>query len=400
MEIIRYKKQDNWIKYDASKVALNLVEAAASLKTLISIPYKLEWVEELQEIQLKSEVAGTSKIEGAEFTEKEFEEAIKESPGELRTRSQRQANSAMKAYRWITTLDENIEVDRELVLEMHSKMIVGADDDRSAPGALRKNDQNVSFGSPRHRGAEGGIECEEAFSGLVESIGKEFKSHHTLIQALAAHYHIGAMHPFQDGNGRTARALEALLLRRLGLKSVTFIAMSNYYYDEKTEYLEVLSEVRQNNFDLTSFLNFALKGIIIQSERMLDIIKENNKILLFKDTMNELFGLLKTPKRRVIHERQIAILELLLVSDNYTSLYAYLLAATYDNYSNLKNWVKAMRRDIIELDKLGAIIGIDDKGDKYYKINLDLPTQITETEFYKLIKTLPKDLLIKIIISK
>ena len=392
MEIIRYKKPDNWIKYDASKVALNLVEAAVSLKTLISIPYKLEWVEELQEMQLKREVAGTSKIEGAEFTEKEFEEAIKESPGELRTRSQRQANSAMKAYRWITTLDENIEVDRELVLEIHSKMIVGADDDRSAPGALRKNDQNVSFGSPRHRGAEGGIECKEAFSGLVESIGNEFKSHHAIIQALAAHYHLGAMHPFQDGNGRTARALEALLLRRLGLKSVTFIAMSNYYYDEKTEYLEVLSEVRQNNFDLTSFLNFALKGIIIQSERMLDIIKENNKILLFKDTMNELFGLLKTSKRRVIRERQIAILELLLVSDNYTLSSTPLFDVILDNYSDLKNRVKAMGRDIVELFKLGAIkINVDDINNPHYKINLDWPTEITETEFYKRIKTLPRE---------
>lgn len=28
---------------------------------------------------------------------------------------------------------------------------------------------------------------------------------------MAAHYHIGAMHPFGDGNGRTARALEAFM---------------------------------------------------------------------------------------------------------------------------------------------------------------------------------------------
>ena len=38
------------------------------------------------------------------------------------------------------------------------------------------------------------------------------------------------MHPFVDGNGRTARALEALMLQRAGLRDSSFIAMSNYYY--------------------------------------------------------------------------------------------------------------------------------------------------------------------------
>lgn len=51
------------------------------------------------------------------------------------------------------------------------------------------------------------------------------------------------MHPFLDGNGRTARAVEALMLQRAGLRDALFIAMSNYYYDEKTVYLAALAEV-------------------------------------------------------------------------------------------------------------------------------------------------------------
>jgi Fic family protein len=46
------------------------------------------------------------------------------------------------------------------------------------------------------------------------------------------------MHPFLDGNGRTARALEAFILQKVGLKDSLFIAMSNYYYEEKNEYLK------------------------------------------------------------------------------------------------------------------------------------------------------------------
>jgi hypothetical protein len=49
------------------------------------------------------------------------------------------------------------------------------------------------------------------------------------------------------------------MLQRLGLKDTLFIAMSNYYYEEKASYLAALSESRANRHDLGSFLIFGLK---------------------------------------------------------------------------------------------------------------------------------------------
>ena len=43
---------------------------------LTQMPYQRSWADELQQIQLKREVAGTSRIEGAEFTEKELDAAM------------------------------------------------------------------------------------------------------------------------------------------------------------------------------------------------------------------------------------------------------------------------------------------------------------------------------------
>ncbi|MPY72582.1 MAG: hypothetical protein GEU92_21360, partial [Alphaproteobacteria bacterium] len=43
---------------------------------LTQIPYQRSWAEQLQQDQLKREVAGTSRIEGAEFTERELDAAI------------------------------------------------------------------------------------------------------------------------------------------------------------------------------------------------------------------------------------------------------------------------------------------------------------------------------------
>ena len=103
--------------------------------------------------------------------------------------------------------------------------------------------------------------AQAALRQLCQAARTIFRDHDPLIQALALHYHFAAMHPFLDGNGRTARALEALMLQRVGLRDTLFIAMSNYYYEEKAGYLNALAETRALSHDLTPFLKFALKGI-------------------------------------------------------------------------------------------------------------------------------------------
>ena len=236
--MIKYKLPSNWIKYNISDVADALVEAKSAVLSLTQIPYQRSWTDKLQIVQLKREIAGTSRMEGADFTDVELEEALAETPRQLETRSQRQAAAAVSAYRWIATLEEDQPVTGETIREIHRLIVTRADDDHCAPGVLRAKDHNVTFGSPPHRGAEGGNECERAFGELCRALGEEFRGHDKLIQALALHYHFVAIHPFLDGNGRTGRAIEALMLRKTGLQDTLFIAMSNYYYDQKSDYLK------------------------------------------------------------------------------------------------------------------------------------------------------------------
>jgi Fic family protein len=227
---------------------------------LTQIPYQRSWADELQKVQLKREVAGTSRIEGAEFTEKELDAAMRETPEQLETRSQKQAAAAVATYRWIAQLPPDRPLEEGLIYEVHRRLVTHCDDDHCPPGQIRGRDQNVTFGAPRHRGVEGGQECGDAVRGLVEAMRGAYREHDPLIQALALHYHFAAMHPFLDGNGRTARALEALMLQRTGLRDTLFIAMSNYYYEQKTEYLTALNETRAADHDLTLFLKLRLKA--------------------------------------------------------------------------------------------------------------------------------------------
>jgi Fic family protein len=383
------------MKYDKDAIFQELANAKATIMALKTIPFQRRWVEELQKIQLKMEIAGTSKIEGADFAGNELEAAMKaETAEELQTRSQRQANAVLRAYKSIATIPNDMPIDEELMSGLHGLVITDCDQDHCPPGVIRGYDQNVTFGVPKHRGAIGGKECGQAFKRLAHELQTTFKQHDPLIQALALHYHFAALHPFLDGNGRTARVLEALMLQRAGLKDSLFIAMSNFYYDEKRGYLESLAAVRAKDHDLTPFLIFGLRGVAIQSGRLAQMIRDEVSREIFRNLMRELFMRLESTRKRVIVKRQLILLEKLL-DMNETVEFFQLAESMKEHYSTRKNPVNALARDCVRLEALKAIvIHRDDSKPKHPKfhisVNLEWPSTITETEFFAKIEALPK----------
>ena len=197
------------------------------------------------------------------------------------------------------------------------------------------------------------------------------------------------MHPFLDGNGRTARALEALMLQRVGLRDTLFIAMSNYYYEQKVGYLNALNETRQAEHDLTTFLKFALRGIESQCRRLFGEIKLQVTKALYRNTVTDLFGQMKSPRKRVVSNRHVQLLNLLL--DEEEIKLAELTKRTAHFY-RVKNPYKAMIRDLNYLIELKAIAAkrLPEGTEFLISIRLEWPMQITETEFFRRAKEMPK----------
>jgi Fic family protein len=384
--VVRYERPRDWIRYTPNEAFEELTTARAALLALTAMPFQRRWADELQRVQLKREVAGTSRIEGAEFTERELEAAMVEGPEQLETRSQKQAAAAVAAYRWIAALPADRPVDEALIFDVHRRIVTGCDDDHGPPGRVRQRDENVLFGAPRHRGVEGGPECERALHELTDATRTVYRGHDPLIQALALHYHMAAMHPFLDGNGRTARAMEALMLQRVGLRDTLFIAMSNYYYEHKSGYLNALNDTRARDHDLTPFLKFALRGIEQQCRQLFEAIRLHVARALVRDTMMDLVSRLRSPRTRAMSERHVQILNLLLETGELELF--ELLKRTLHLYT-VKNAVKAQFRDHDYLLGLGAI-SISPGPPFVLSANLEWPAQITETEFFRRMKELPK----------
>jgi hypothetical protein len=165
--------------------------------------------------------------------------------------------------------------------------------------------------------------------------------------------------------------------------------MSNYYYDEKRGYLTALAEVRSRNHDLTPFLKFGLMGVAVQAKRVLHSIENEVARAIFRNMMYDLFAKLETPKKRVIAERQLAILKLLLEHDKLSVV--RLAGMMSDRYSQMKSPFRAFSRDLNGLIALGAVSHVLEKaGQGMIEINLNWPKEITESLFFERLKKLPR----------
>lgn len=391
---VQYEPPQYWITYDENAVRESLVNAKASIKALKMMPFLRRWAAELHGIRLKMEISGTSQIEGAEFFGDELETALTaETHDELVTPSQKQALSALKAYEWVAQVPDDQPISPELIKTIHRLVVTGCDDGHCEPGALRKADENVTFGSPRHRGVSGGEPCARALERLARQAATTFRGHDPLVQAIAIHYHFAAMHPFLDGNGRTARALEALMLERASLKDVLFVPMSNFYHEAQETYLSKLAETRNRNHDLTPFLIFALTGVEAEVSGLTERLRHEVSKELFRNFINELVVRLASTRKRVIIKRQLALLGHLLDSDQDMEVLT-LATQLRNHYSTRKRPSEAVARDIARLEALGAVsiapATNGAKGGFLVSVNLDWPSTITESDFFRQVSKLPK----------
>lgn len=101
-----------------------------------------------------------------------------------------------------------------------------------------------------------------------------------VLQAAIAHFWFIIIHPFDDGNGRIARAISDLLLARAENSSERFYSMSNQILVERKRYYEVLKKVQHSSGDITEWLDWflhCLKNSLLETETTLQKILRKAK---------------------------------------------------------------------------------------------------------------------------
>ncbi len=113
---------------------------------------------------------------------------------------------------------------------------------------------------------------------------KEGLDVHPLLRAGILHYELVRIHPFTDGNGRTARAMALLLLFLEGYEVKKFFALEEYYDSHPEEYYLALQSVVGTG-ELTNWLEYFTLGIAIEFNRIKTLVQKLSLDLHLKSTI-------------------------------------------------------------------------------------------------------------------
>lgn len=113
-----------------------------------------------------------------------------------------------------------------------------------------------------------------------------------IIKSAIAHLWFVTIHPFDDGNGRIARAITDLMLTRADDSQYRFYSLSTYVDKDRSNYYKVLEQTQKGNLDITDWLDWflsCLDSAIDGTEALLDRVIYKTKFWNFanKNKINE-----------------------------------------------------------------------------------------------------------------
>jgi hypothetical protein len=176
-----------------------------------------------------------------------------------------------------------------------------------------------------------------------------------VIRAVLAHLYLAWIHPFGDGNGRTARLIEFQLLLAAGFPTPACHLLSNYYNKTRTRYYQVLQETSQaEGYPAWRFASYAIQGFVEELHGTLGLIQQHQLGLAWMMLVGEThLGQTATTANR----RQQLLLSLPATEPEDFTPIAGLNRINPDIavlYANRQT--KTLTRDINELERAGLIV--------------------------------------------
>lgn len=211
---------------------------------------------------LSTELAYTSNgIEGNTLTRKETELAIEEklTSGAKPINDYLEAINHAKAFEFIKNAAiQNIKIDEDFILQIHKIILSGIDD--SNAGFYRSVRVRIS-------GSQTVLPNPLKVPDLMNDFGKWLveKDDDILIKAIEAHYRLVTVHPFVDGNGRTARLLLNAMLLENGYAPIIIRKI------DRRRYLSAL-ETYQTKEDSGPYYKFMLSALNKSLKMMIDLL--------------------------------------------------------------------------------------------------------------------------------
>ncbi|MBM4437721.1 MAG: Fic family protein, partial [Actinobacteria bacterium] len=250
------------------RLVLAAARAHALARVLRGTPVPPYMRERLDRLNIVRALRGTTGIEGIELSEAQVEEILGVGsvtpvlPPALQ-REEREVRNAEAAMRFTTDAlrrDPTRPLSEPLICELHALTTAGIDYPTNVSGEYRHHPVQVGDYVPPRSGDD----VRRPMSAFVAWMqAGPPATWDPLVRAVIAHFCVVSIHPFGDGNGRTARAVESFMLHQAGINAYGFYSLANFYYQQRSAYIQALTDARfYTSGDLTGFAVFALEGLV------------------------------------------------------------------------------------------------------------------------------------------
>jgi Fic family protein len=251
------------------KVVKNLTHIAEARTIILNSPLIPKWEVSLRREALIHSAHSSTAIEGNPLTLEEVTDLAAGRDIMVRRKDRQEVLNYLEALERIPEFAQIAPFRSLTLLEIH-KIVTKATLDNPEDVGVFRNRQvvvgnritgQVTFRPPSF----------EDVPDLVEQFLKWFNSEESndldpVITAGITHYELVRIHPFVDGNGRTARVMASIVFygRRFDVKR--FFALDDYYDNDRRAYYDALKSVNKQTLDLTSWLEYFTEGVAVSIE--------------------------------------------------------------------------------------------------------------------------------------
>ncbi len=278
------------------KLWLAMGEAESKCGHIAGVPLQPATAEKLHMLYLAKGVWATTAIEGNTLTEEEILERIE---GKLALPPSREylGKEVDNIVKGCNDIKRQLlqggpaDLSMDEIKALNKLVLDGLELEKDVvPGEIRRH----SVGVAGYRGAPA-EDCSYLLQRMCEWLNeKEFKSQdhviaYGILRAIVAHLYIAWIHPFGDGNGRTARLLEFKILLASGVPTPAAHLLSNHYNLTRTEYYRQLDHASKSKGDIIPFIRYAVEGFVDGLRSQLAVIQQQQLLVAWRDYVYEHF---------------------------------------------------------------------------------------------------------------
>ncbi|RKZ29456.1 hypothetical protein DRQ27_05935 [bacterium] len=262
----------------------NLVEITSARELILNAYLVPKWEISLRREALIRAAHASTAIEGNPLTLEEVSQLARGRKVVAARRAKQEVLNYLNVLEHIEKYQENGRVKEEHILNLHKDITKETLENPEWEGKYRKIQVYVGnritgeiiFMPPPPE------EVPSLMKNFIKWLNSEeaLKLHPVLVAGIS-HYELVRIHPFVDGNGRTARALATLILYIKGFDIKRFFSLDDYYDSDRGAYYSALKSVKQNTLDLTQWLEYFTEGVKISilrvKEKVLQLSIEGKK---------------------------------------------------------------------------------------------------------------------------